>query len=218
MTAVQVLATLRARGARVEVRSGRLRIEAPKGVLDLGLRAALDAGKAELLDLLTADPHALVAATFARIAGWWVEGAELPAHGLEDAVDQAALAGDLDALTVALGTYEEAARTSCCAVASPVVGTSHREARPGTVELPLDPPHQDFETFWRRCGRKGDPPPKYPQPCAECGRGTWRIVLNEDPLRDERVMEPVCNDCWLDRQRSCSGDGASATSTAGENE
>jgi hypothetical protein len=28
---------------------------------------------------------------------------------------------------------------------------------------------------------------------------TWRIVLNEDPLRDERVMEPICNDCWLDR-------------------
>ena len=91
MTAVQVLAALRARGARVEVRSGRLRIEAPKGVLDVGLRAALDAGKAELLDLLTAEPHALVAATFARIARWWVEGAVLPARELEDAVDRADL-------------------------------------------------------------------------------------------------------------------------------
>lgn len=205
MTAAQVLATLRARGARLEVRSGRLRIEAPKGVLDLELRAALDAGKVELLDLLTAHPRALVAATFERIAGWWVEGAELPAHGLEDAVDQAATAGDLDALTVALDTYEEAARI-CCAMASPSVGISHREARLGAVELPLDPPREDFETFWRRSGRKGDPPLKYPQPCAECGTVTWRIVLNEDPLRDERVMEPVCNDRWLDRQSSSSGD------------
>jgi hypothetical protein len=53
--------------------------------------------------------------TFGRIAGWWVEGAELPPDTLEGDVDDAVLAGDLEALRTALTVYEQAARERCSA-------------------------------------------------------------------------------------------------------
>ena len=48
-----VLATLRARGASVGVRCGRIHVEAPRGVLDDELKAAIIDQKTELLALLT---------------------------------------------------------------------------------------------------------------------------------------------------------------------
>jgi hypothetical protein len=59
--------------------------------------------------------HALLAETFERIAGWWVEGAELPPAELEGDIDRAVLAGDLGALRAALNVYEQAARERCSA-------------------------------------------------------------------------------------------------------
>ncbi len=57
--------------------------------------------------------HAMLGETFARIAGWWVEGAALPSAALEGAIDRALLSGDLGALQATLAVYEQAARESC---------------------------------------------------------------------------------------------------------
>lgn len=270
MTAVQVLAALRARRARVEVRGRGLHIEAPKGALGADLKAAIVAQKAELVDLLTMDPQPLIAAMFDDIAAFWVEGAELPPVDLENAIEEAALAGDSAALTAALSVYRQAAQEACARVHPPAAvrlkGTAAGEIwliadsgvlteetdisrsgipvftfdqsavmlsagveamlaastvrrvcpsasilgppnsmtslQRGDAENPLDPPQREWETFWKEdLLRKAEPPVKNPQPCAECGRVTWRIVLNPDPLHHVRVMEPLCNDCWLQRVR-----------------
>lgn len=57
--------------------------------------------------------HALLAETFERIAGWWIEGADLPPAELDAEIDRAVVTGDLAALRAALETYEHAARESC---------------------------------------------------------------------------------------------------------
>jgi hypothetical protein len=52
MTAAAILAELRRAGATIEARDGRLRIEAPEGILTAELRTTLGERKSELLDLL----------------------------------------------------------------------------------------------------------------------------------------------------------------------
>jgi hypothetical protein len=61
--------------------------------------------------------QALLAEAFERIAGWWIEGAELPPAELEVEIDRALLAGDLIGLCAALRVYEQAARDRCAAAA-----------------------------------------------------------------------------------------------------
>jgi hypothetical protein len=126
MTAEQVLATLRARGARIDARGGRLHIEAPKGALDAGLKAALVAHKAELVDLLAISSYRMIAATFGDIAGFWIAGAQLPAPTLEYAIDEAATTGDLNALAAALSVYKQAAQDACARTGSKLSGGTPR--------------------------------------------------------------------------------------------
>ncbi len=57
MTAAEVLAETRRRGILLSVRGDRLRYDAPVGVMQAELRAALVEHKAELLTLLGSDPH-----------------------------------------------------------------------------------------------------------------------------------------------------------------
>jgi hypothetical protein len=113
MTAVEVFALLRARGARLELRGALLHLEAPKGALDAGLKAALIAQKADLVELLTVDLEALIAGTFERIAKFWIGGADLPPPEFEAAIDAAVRAGDVTALNAALSLYEQAAQERC---------------------------------------------------------------------------------------------------------
>ena len=49
MTTAEFLSSLRERGVRLSVEDGRLKCDAPPGVLDDGLRAQLAARKQELL-------------------------------------------------------------------------------------------------------------------------------------------------------------------------
>jgi len=76
---------------------------------------------------------ALLAETFERIAGWWVEGTELPPDALEGAVEDAVLAGDPGTLRAALSIYEQAARERCSAACDKAPGTiaSGEETREG---------------------------------------------------------------------------------------
>ncbi len=55
MTAQEILDEIRLLGGRLEARDGRLRVEAPKGVLKPEHRQALTALKPELLALIRAD-------------------------------------------------------------------------------------------------------------------------------------------------------------------
>ena len=55
MTTTALLSDLRRKGVRLTPASGRLRIEAPKGIITPAVRAMLADRKGELLDLLTLD-------------------------------------------------------------------------------------------------------------------------------------------------------------------
>ena len=74
--------------------------------------------------------HALLAEAFERIAGSWVEGAEL-AGELEADIDRAVLAADLGALRAALSVYEQAAGERCAVARENTTGEGgHGEATP----------------------------------------------------------------------------------------
>ena len=61
MTTARLLSTLRERGVRLSVEDGRLKCDAPQGILDDGLRAQLAAHKEELLALIGGAETALSA-------------------------------------------------------------------------------------------------------------------------------------------------------------
>ena len=66
-------------------------------MLDANQKAALVAQKTELVDLLTIDVYALIAATFEDIS--LRSGSRTPSCRLDDAIHDAALAGDSAAPT-----------------------------------------------------------------------------------------------------------------------
>lgn len=55
MTAIELLSDLRSRGVQIEAKGDRLRIDAPRGVLDRETRKKLAECKSELLTLLNSD-------------------------------------------------------------------------------------------------------------------------------------------------------------------
>ena len=145
--AVELLSTLRQCGATVAVFHGRLRVEAPKGALTPGLREALAAHKAEVIALLATPDH-MLAETFERIAGFWIEGAALPGPDLEHAIEQAAVIGDPTALQAALDAYEGAALANCQALAPcPHVTDLH------LIRWYRENPHSACARCWAENGR-----------------------------------------------------------------
>ena len=74
MTTAEFLSTLRERGVRVWVEDGRLKADAPTGILDDALRGQLAARKQELMDFVSRDagdaerPRSLVPLKSDRIA------------------------------------------------------------------------------------------------------------------------------------------------------
>jgi len=110
MTAAELLQSLTARDVRVEAAGGRLRVDAPAGILTDVDRLALAERKVDLLALLT-EADRLISDI---LAAWnWPPNpivADLRLAGLADAIDRHYVAGDMIGLRSAVAASSAAVK------------------------------------------------------------------------------------------------------------